>query len=159
MTHAQRLGASLVEARLSAAGLQLPHVQAQGNYAVAIMHRNTIWTAGQLSRTEQGVLTGIARGPKDLAAARQACEIAVLRAIAAVRTLVGLDRVKQVLHLRGFIATAPTFELHSQALDAASEVLHAAFGTAVGRHARSALGVSSLPSGGLAELELTVGID
>jgi enamine deaminase RidA (YjgF/YER057c/UK114 family) len=149
-------GTSLVEQRLIAAGLWLPEVRAQGAYAVASLHGDTIWTAGQLSRTAEGVLTGLARGPDDLLAAKHACEIAVLRAIAAVRTLVDLDRVKQVLYLRGFIAAAPSFEQHTQALDAASAILHLAFGAAVGNHARSALGVSSLPAGGLAELELTV---
>jgi hypothetical protein len=72
--------------------------------------------------------------------------------------LVHLDRVKQVVHLRGYIAAAPQFERHTQALDAASALIHLAFGEVGGAHARPALGVSSLPSGGLAEVELVVAI-
>ena len=159
MTKAITPSASLVEQRLAAAGYHLTEVQAQGAYAVAVLHNGTIWTAGQLSRTNEGVTTGIARGPDDLAAARHACEIAVLRAISAIRNLMDLDRVVQVIHLRGFISAAPTFEQHTQALDAASAIIHLGFGERVGVHARSALGASSLPASGLAEVELLVAID
>jgi len=85
-------------------------------------------------------------------------KVAVLRAIAAVRSVVPLINIGQVLTLRGFIASTATFVLHSQALDSASELLVEAFGSETGRHARSAIGVSALPSGGLAEVELVVAV-
>lgn len=151
-------GHAQVEQRLAAAGWHLPQVKAQGAYAVAVARHGVVWTAGQLSRTEDGVLTGCAHGEADVPAVRRACEIAVLRAIAAVRTVVDLDAVDQVLCLRGFVVATPAFQCHSQALDAASDILLHAFGPRAGVHARSALGVSSLPSGGLVELELTMGI-
>lgn len=149
---------SQVEQRLHAAGLQLPVVRAQGEYAVAVVRGGTVWTAGQLSRTDTGLISGIAHGADDLPQVRYACQVAVLRAIAAVRSVVHLNTVDQVVFLGGFIAASPEFKLHSQALDAASDILQLAFGPHMQRHARSALGVSSLPSGGLVELELIVGI-
>ena len=151
-------GHARVEQRLAAVGWQLPGVKAQGSYAVAIARDGVVWTAGQLSRGDDGVLTGCAQSEADLSAVRRACQVAVLRAIAAVRTVADLDAVDQILCLRGFVVASPAFQHHSQALDAASDILLQAFGPKVGVHARSALGVSSLPSGGFVELELTVGI-
>lgn len=145
-------------APISEPAQQMPSVEAQGSYAVATMREGIVWTAGQLSRTGNGVLAGTARGEGDLDRARRACAIAALRAIAAVRSVADLDQVDRVLSLRGFIAARPSFTLHSRALDAAFEILLLAFGPAAGRHARSATGASSLPGGGLAEVELVVGL-
>ncbi len=147
-----------VERRLLERGFALPTVVAQGNYAVALRHGDVVYTAGQLSRLDTGILSGVATGAQDLAKAQEACRVAVLRAIAAVRSVVPLINIGQVLTLRGFIASTATFVLHSQALDSASELLVEAFGSETGRHARSAIGVSALPSGGLAEVELVVAV-
>lgn len=152
------LSSSKVEQRLLARGFILPTVTAQGSYAVAIRHGDVVHTAGQLSRLPDGLLSGIAAGEQDLAKAKEACKAAVLRAIAAVRSVAPLDSVSQVLTLRGFIASDASFVSHTQALDAASEVLLSAFGQDIGRHARSAIGVSALPSGGFAEVELVVAV-
>lgn len=149
---------SSVEQRLANAGFALPTIQANGSYVVARKHKDMVWTAGQLSRTDQGVVTGRACDIDDLPAAKKACEVAVLRAIAAVATVASLDSVSQVLILRGFIAADQRFEQHSQALDAASEILKLAFGADRASCVRSAIGAASLPSGGLAELELTVAL-
>jgi enamine deaminase RidA (YjgF/YER057c/UK114 family) len=65
--------------------------------------------------------------------------------------------VEQLLFLRGFIAS-PTFSQHTMAMDAASDILELAFGKDMARPARSSIGASSLPSGGLSEIELTVAV-
>lgn len=149
---------SQVELRLAAAGFQLPAVHPQGAYAVAVKRGDIVWTAGQLSRTDDRVISGLAITPDDLQGTRLACEVAVLRAIAAVRSIADLDAVEQVLFLRGFIASPPAFTQHTAALDAASNIIALAFGQDIGRPARSAIGVSSLPSAGLVEIELTVAL-
>jgi enamine deaminase RidA (YjgF/YER057c/UK114 family) len=148
---------SSVEQRLNAAGFKLPTVNAQGEYAIAVKYDGKVWSAGKLSRYDHGVVTGQASGPEHLIETRHACRLAVLRTIAAVKTAIALDDVTQIIFLRGFIASTSTFVLHTQALDAASAILLLAFGPDVSRHARSAVGVSALPLGGLAELELVVG--
>lgn len=149
---------SKVEERLTGGGFKLPTVSAQGNYAVAVRHSDLVFTAGQLSRLPDSIISGVAAGPEDLIKAQEACRVAVLRAIAAVRSVAPLDSVSQVLTLRGFIASTKKFTLHTEALDAASAVLIEAFGLQIGRHARSAIGVSTLPAGGLAELDLVVAV-
>ena len=150
-------GASQVERRLAAAGRRLPEAYPKGAYAVAVRRGDIIWTAGQLSRTDDGLVLGLSSAD-DVDEMRRACEVATLRAVAAVRSIADLDTVEQLLFLRGFIASSPSFSQHTIALDAASSILSLAFGTDMARPARSAIGASSLPSGGLVEIELTVAV-
>jgi hypothetical protein len=56
----------------------------------------------------------------------------------------GLDAVERILFLRGYIHAPPEFQDHSRIRDPASRLLHEIFGEG-GHHARSAVGVASLP--------------
>lgn len=58
---------------------------------------------------------------------------------------------------RGYIRSTPDFEAHPQVMDAASDLLVSVLGQR-GQHARAALGVASLPGGGLVEIELSAGL-
>jgi enamine deaminase RidA (YjgF/YER057c/UK114 family) len=62
------------------------------------------------------------------------------------------------MRLTGYVSCGPGFTGTPQVIDAASDVLIAAFGER-GRHARSAVGVSSLPGGALVEVELIVALE
>ena len=80
-----------------------------------------------------------------LAQLRQACEG-------------DLDRVAKVIRLGGFIAAGPEFTQHAMVMNGASDLAVAVFGEA-GRHARSTIGVPSLPGDAAVEVEgmFTVG--
>jgi enamine deaminase RidA (YjgF/YER057c/UK114 family) len=88
----------------------------------------------------------------DATAAARAC---ALNALAAVDALVGLDAVRRVVKLVGFVASAPGFTDQPLVVNGASELLGAIFGAA-GQHARSAVGVAELPKGAPVEVELIV---
>jgi enamine deaminase RidA (YjgF/YER057c/UK114 family) len=78
----------------------------------------------------------------------------VLRALSALeQERGGLDAVERILFLRGYVYARPEFQDHSRILDPASRLLHEIFGER-GHHARSAVGVASLPDGGPLEIEL-----
>jgi enamine deaminase RidA (YjgF/YER057c/UK114 family) len=64
----------------------------------------------------------------------------------------GLASVKQVVRLGGFIAATPEFSQHAVVMNGASDLTVAAFGE-IGRHARSTIGVASLPLGAAVEVE------
>ena len=55
-----------------------------------------------------------------------------------------LDRVKRVVKVSGFVNAPSGFAAHSDIMNGASDLLVAVFGEC-GRHARAAVGVSSLP--------------
>lgn len=66
-----------------------------------------------------------------------------------------LDRVEQIVKLVGFVNAAPGFEAQPQVVNGASDLLVEVFGDK-GRHARSAVGVASLPLNIPVEVEIIV---
>ena len=73
--------------------------------------------------------------------------------LSALRLVIGdLDRVSAVVKLLGFVNAAPDFDRHPFVIDGCSELFGEVFG-AKGQHARSAVGVGSLPGGISVEVE------
>ena len=115
-----------------------------------------VFTSGQLP-TENGVLRKGKLG-KDITVEEgyEAARIAALNCLAVVKSLAGsLDRVERVVKVVGFVNCTPDFEAQPKVINGASELLGQVFGDA-GLHARSAVGVSSLPLGACCEVELIV---
>jgi enamine deaminase RidA (YjgF/YER057c/UK114 family) len=56
-----------------------------------------------------------------------------------------LDRIKRVIRLFGMVNCAPDFAGHAHIIDGASDLLYALLGLVNGQHARSAVGMTSLP--------------
>ena len=56
-----------------------------------------------------------------------------------------LDRVKRVVRIIGMVNCTPEFELQPRVIDGASDLLYELFGPEYGCHARSAVGMGSLP--------------
>ena len=91
----------------------------------------------------------------DVEAAAAEAKVCALNALAAIDDLVGLDSVRRVVRVVGYVASAEGFTGQPQVVNGASELLGRIFGEA-GRHARSAVGVAELPLGAPVEVELTV---
>ncbi len=95
----------------------------------------------------------------DLGAGRAAARLAAISALSTLRHELGsLDAVRQIVSLRGVVNATPDFVAHTQVIDGASDVLIDVFGGA-GRHARLAVGVSSLPVDLALEIELLVEVE
>ena len=81
-----------------------------------------------------------------------------LNMLATIKDAVGeLSRVTAIIKLLGLVNASPTFTAHPQVINGCSDLLVNVLGEA-GRHARSAIGVSSLPSGMTVEIEAIVQI-
>ena len=79
-------------------------------------------------------------------------------ALAIIKDAVGsLDRVQEIVQVRGFVNSAPGFFLQPRVMDGASELLLAVFGER-GHHVRCALGTSSLPNNIPVEIEMIVAL-
>lgn len=90
----------------------------------------------------------------DLDQGRHAARLAALSALSSIREALGtLDAVAQVVSSRGVVNATPDFLGHTQVIDGASDLLVELFGEP-GRHARLAIGVSSLPAN--LALEITI---
>jgi enamine deaminase RidA (YjgF/YER057c/UK114 family) len=144
-------------ARLAELGIELPPVTAPlAAYVPAVRSGDLVFTAGQLplvaGALPQAGKVGATVSPE---AAAGLARVAALNALAAVHELVGLDAVRRVVKLVGYVASAPEFTGQPGVVNGASELLGDVFGDA-GAHARSAVGVAALPLDAPVEIELVV---
>jgi enamine deaminase RidA (YjgF/YER057c/UK114 family) len=92
----------------------------------------------------------------DTATARKSAELTALNLLGALRNEIGdLDRVTRIVKMLGMVNCTPDYTEQSQVINGASELLIAAFGER-GHHARSAVGMASLPINLSVEIELVV---
>jgi enamine deaminase RidA (YjgF/YER057c/UK114 family) len=140
--------------RLGELGLELPEVAAPlAAYVPALRTGDLVYTSGQLPLRSGELLAtgkvGAEVDPEQAAACAQQC---ALNALAAAAALVPLDRVRRVVKLVVFVASAPDFTGQPGVGNGASHLMAEVFGDA-GRHARSAVGVAVLPLDAPVEVE------
>lgn len=143
--------------RIAELDLRLPSPLApRGAYESVVVHGGVAYVSGQVCRDVEG--EELIRGPATRLMAQsvfdKASTLCVLRALSVLEGAIGsLDRIDRAIFMRGFVAAADDFTELSRALDPASNLLCGIFGRR-GEHARSAIGVRTLPSAGLMEIEL-----
>ena len=151
-----------IEARLRELSIELPQPAAPvANYVPFMISAtgsgNLVFIAGQICQWngerrfvgKLGAGIGIADG-------QQAARLCALNILAHLRVACGgdLDRVHRCLRLGGFVNCIPEFTDMPQVVNGASDQMVEVFGD-IGRHARAAVGVSSLPGGVAVEVEAT----
>ena len=145
-------------ARLAALGIDLPEVVPPlAAYVPAVVTGRYVYTSGQLPmRDGELIATGIVGVDVEPEVARDCARQCAINALAAAAAAVGgIDRVVRVVKVVGFVASAPDFTAHPAVVNGASELLLEIFGDG-GRHARSAVGVASLPLGVPVEVEMVL---
>jgi enamine deaminase RidA (YjgF/YER057c/UK114 family) len=119
---------------------------------------NLIFTAGQLPlRDGELHRTGKVGAAVMLEEAQEAARLCGFNAVAAEKAG-GLDNLRDVVKVTGFVASTPGFNGQPDVLNGASELLEQIFGEA-GPHARSAVGVVELPLDAPVEVEVVFGLD
>lgn len=144
--------------RLTELGLNLPPVAAPaGAYVPAVQTGSLVFTAGQVPFVAGQVqFPGKLGETVSVAEGQEAARICVLNALAALQAELGsLDRIRRIVKVVGFVASAPGFTQQPLVMNGASELLGDIFGPA-GKHARSAVGVAALPLDSPVEVELVV---
>jgi enamine deaminase RidA (YjgF/YER057c/UK114 family) len=144
------------ESKLKELGLTLPAPpKPMATYVPAVRAGDLLFLSGVLPlRDGQLVITGKLGAALSIEQGMEAAKVAVLNALAIIRSEVGsLDRVKHIVKMVGYIASAPGFSEQPQVLNGASDLLIAIFGEA-GRHARVAVGAAELPRQAPVEIEL-----
>ena len=146
--------------RLRDLGIELPEVVTPaGAYVPAVQSGSLVFTAGQLPVVAgRLVSTGKVGAEIDAGEAAGLARTCALNALAAVHALVGIDSVRRVVKVTGFVASAPGFTEQPAVIDGASALFGEVFGDA-GGHARSAVGVAELPKNAPVEVEIVVEIE
>jgi enamine deaminase RidA (YjgF/YER057c/UK114 family) len=150
-----------IEDKLRQMGLELPDPpKPVASYVPCVRTGNLLFVSGQVPR-ERGVLkySGRLGGERSLDDGYQAARLCALNALSAVKQAVGnLDRVRRIVKLTGYVASATGFTDQPKVVDGASVLLVELFGER-GQHARAAVGVNELPLGSAVELEMIVEIE
>jgi enamine deaminase RidA (YjgF/YER057c/UK114 family) len=144
-----------VEARLASLGIALPAApNPVANYVPSVLAGNLLFISGQISKAADGSVTkGQLGAGLSIAAGSAAARLCALNLLAQAKAAVGeLDRIAHVVKLTGFVNASPEFTDHPQVMNGASDLMVEVFGDK-GRHARAAVGVSSLPMGCAVEVD------
>jgi len=147
-----------VEARIAELGLTLPEVVPPiASYQPAVQSGVYVYTSGQLPMVAGKLpLTGKVGAEVTPEEAKQLAATCALNALAAVKSVAGdLDRIKRVVKVVGFVASAADFTGQPAVINGASELLGEILGEK-GVHARSAVGVTVLPLDAPVEVEVQV---
>lgn len=137
-------------------GITLPDASAAlANYVPYVISGKHVYFSGQICR-EGGEIVYKGQVGKDLTIeeAHKAARLCALNLLAQLNHACkgNLNQVARCVKLVVFIASAPEFSRHSEVANGASELFVEVFGDQ-GRHARSSIGVSSLPLNTAVEVE------
>ena len=146
------------EAKLEALGLTLPPVSAPiGSYVTCKRQGDLLYLSGAGPIVQGEVLyRGKVGAEITPDVGYEAAKVSALNLIAALKAELGdLSKVKRIVKLLGLVACADGFYGQPGVINGASDLLFEVFGEK-GRHARSAIGVFSLPMNIPVEIEMIV---
>ena len=146
-----------IDARLKELGIVLPKMAAPvANYAPWVRTGPFVFISGQITLNAAGTLEYVGAVGKELTVedGRKAARLAAINTLAVLHCALDgdLDRVTHVVKITGFVNAGPGFGEHPEIVNGASDLFIQVFGDA-GRHARAAVGASSLPRGVAVEIE------
>jgi enamine deaminase RidA (YjgF/YER057c/UK114 family) len=146
----------IIEARLQELKIELPApVAAVGKYLPHVVSGRLIFLSGQ-TPIESGVRTFIGKVGQEISVAegQRAAAVCAINLLARLKMACGgdLDRVVRCVKVVGFVNATPDFGEHPSVINGASDLFIKVFGEK-GRHARSAVGMGSLPFGAAVEVE------
>ena len=146
------------EARLQELGLELPEPpDPVASYVTFVQTGNLVYTSGHGPLlSDSGFVTGKVGIDLDVDAGREAARITGVGLLATLRHNLGsLDRVARIVKILGMVNCPSEFTDHPTVINGCSDLFADVFGQA-GRHARSAVGVGSLPMNIAVEIEAIV---
>ena len=155
---AQKAGSP--EAKLVELGITLPETGAPvANYVNAVRTGKLVFLAGKGPRQPDGkYITGQVGRELTVQQGYDAAKLTAINQLAALKAEIGdLSRVKRIVKVLGMVNAGADFTQHPQVVNGFSDLMVAVFGDK-GKHARSAVGMSSLPLGMAVEVEMIVEI-
>lgn len=144
------------ERALTDLGIRLPAAsEPMGSYVPCVIASSLLFVSGQLPMN-QGKMMFAGKVGSDLFVqeAQMAARQCALNVLAQAKQALGgdLDRIVGIVKLGGFVNCKPDFTDHPQIINGASDLMVEIFGDK-GKHARFAVGVSSLPMNASVEVE------
>ena len=153
------MSAHQAEAKVAALGLELSSGTPVANYVPAVRTGNLVFLSGHGPVQDGELIRGKLGADLDVDAGYAAARAVMVQLLGSLRAEIGsLDRVSRIVKLLCMVNCTPDFKHHPGVANGASDLAVEIFGES-GRHARSAVGMQSLPLGMAVEIEMIVEIE
>ena len=150
------------EATQKARGITLPPPTTPlANYVGAVRSGNLLYLSGH-GPMREGKPLATGKVGRDLTVEqgyRAAREVGLGLLATTRATLGSLDRVKRVVKVLGMVNSADDFGDQPKVVNGFSDLMVEVFGEAIGKHARSAVGMAGLPMGIPVEIEMILEVE
>jgi enamine deaminase RidA (YjgF/YER057c/UK114 family) len=150
-----------IEKRLSELNIVLPQASAPiANYVNAVRTGNLIYLSGKGPTMPDGkLIKGKVGADLTIEEGKAAARITGLNLLAALKAEIGdLDKVKRIVKVLGMVNCPADFGQQPQVINGFSDLMVEVFGDK-GKHARSAVGMGSLPDNIAVEIEMIVEVE
>ncbi|QRR00574.1 RidA family protein [Dyadobacter sandarakinus] len=147
-----------VEKRLTELGVTLPKLNpSKGNLLRAVRVGNLVYLSGHgPDKPGGGQILGKVGDNLTVEQGKEAARLCGIALLASLKEEIGdLNKVKRIVKVLGLVNATPTLTQQPQVINGFTDFMVEVFGDA-GKHARSAFGVASLPSGIAVEIEMIV---
>lgn len=149
---------SSIESRLTDKNITLPEAAAPAaNYLPYTISGNQLFISGQLPLLDGALTTKGQLGHSvTVEQGIEAAETCAINILAQAKAALGdLSRIKQIIKISGFVSSTPDFNEQHLVINGASNLLAEILGDA-GKHARAAVGMSSLPLNAAVEIDAII---
>ena len=146
------------EARIKSLGILLITPTAPiANYVKAVRVGNLVYLSGHgPDKPDGSLVTGKVGSDLTLEQAKDAARLTAISLLSTLKAEIGnLNKVKRIVKVLGMVNAVPGFEQHPQVINGCSDLMVEVFGEN-GKHARSAVGMASLPKNIAVEIEMIV---
>ena len=151
-----------IEQKIADMGLELAAPSASiANFVPTVRTGNLLFVAGHLPRQADGKILNPGKVGRDITIDQgyEAAKLAMINCLASIKEAIGdLDKVQRVVKLLVMVNADPEFDRQFLVGNGASDLLVELYGDQ-GRHARSAVGMGSLPLGCCVEVEMVVEVN
>ncbi len=144
------------EAKIAELGLDMSTSAPMANYVPTVLTGNLVYLSGHGPVVDGSLIRGKLGADLEVEAGYAAARAVMVQLLASLRAELGtLDSVSRIVKLLCMVNCTPDFGDQPAVANGASDLLVEVFGEA-GRHARSAVGMQSLPIGMAVEIEMIV---
>jgi len=147
----------MIEEKLDSLGVMLPNPPTPaGSYVPAVRTSNLLFISGQIPMEDGKVIFTGKVSDDNLENAQKSARMCAINILAQIKRELGdLDKVTKIVRLSGFVNSVPEFSQQPKVINPASDLFFEIFGEK-GKHARIAVGVSSLPLNSMTEIDAIV---
>ena len=149
------------EQKLSEMGITLPEASSPvANYVNGVQTVNLIFLSGKGPLQSNGqYITGKLGKSLSIEEGYKAAQLTGVNQLSVLKYMLGnLSRVKRIVKVLGMVNATAEFSDHPKVINGYSDLMVAVFGEK-GKHARAAVGMSSLPGDIAVEVEMIVEVE